>query len=84
VIFEVESARMDGERVRAEMLGAAAADWLLIGPEGTGSLDIRATLCSRAPVRSTRIGGSAPLLRSRSRLGDDVATLALREPRQVD
>jgi len=25
------------------MLGAAAADWLVIGPEGTGSLDIRAT-----------------------------------------
>ncbi len=43
LIYGLESARMDGERLRAEMLGAAAADWLVIGPEGTGSLDIRAT-----------------------------------------
>ena len=34
LIFEVESAHMDGGRLRADMLGAAAADWLLIGPEG--------------------------------------------------
>ena len=26
------------------MVGSAAADWVLIGPERTGSLDIRATL----------------------------------------
>ncbi|HBZ70079.1 MAG TPA: DUF3237 domain-containing protein [Deltaproteobacteria bacterium] len=44
VIFEVTSARVQGERLRGEMVGAAAADWLLIGPEGTGSLDIRATI----------------------------------------
>jgi hypothetical protein len=26
------------------MMGAAAADWILIGPEGTATLDVRATL----------------------------------------
>ena len=25
------------------MAGSAAADWLIVGPEGTGTLDIRAT-----------------------------------------
>lgn len=44
LIFEVESARVQGDRLRGEMVGSAAADWLLIGPEGTGSLDIRVTL----------------------------------------
>jgi Protein of unknown function (DUF3237) len=44
VIVEVASAEVKGDRLRAEMVGAAAADWLLIGPEGTGTLDIRAAL----------------------------------------
>ena len=26
------------------MIGSAVADWLLIGPEGTGTLDVRAAL----------------------------------------
>jgi hypothetical protein len=44
MIVEVASAEVKGDRLRAEMVGAAAADWLLIGPEGTGTLDIRAAL----------------------------------------
>ena len=44
VIFEVASAQVKGDRLRAEMTGAAAADWQLIGPEGTATLDVRATL----------------------------------------
>ena len=44
VIFEVASVQVKGDRLRAEMMGAAAADWQLIGPEGTATLDIRATL----------------------------------------
>src|SRR5512146_2823362 len=43
LIFEVASAQVQGDRLRGELVGAAAADWLLIGPEGTGSLDVRVT-----------------------------------------
>ena len=38
VIFEVASVQVKGDRLRAEMTGAAAADWQLIGPEGTATL----------------------------------------------
>ena len=44
VIFEVASVQAKGDRLRAEMTGAAAADWQLIGPEGTATLDVRAAL----------------------------------------
>ena len=44
VIFEVASVQAKGDRLRAELTGAAAADWQLIGPEGTATLDVRATL----------------------------------------
>ena len=44
VIFEVASVQVKGDRLRAEMTGAAPADWQLIGPEGTATLDVRATL----------------------------------------
>lgn len=44
MIFEVESVEMKGERLCAEMTGVAAADWFLIDPAGTGTMDIRATL----------------------------------------
>ncbi len=43
LIFEVEHLKMDGERLSGEMAGSASGDWLLIGPDGTGMLDIRAT-----------------------------------------
>lgn len=41
VIIEVASAQVKGDRLSGEMVGAAAADWLLIGSEGTGTLDVR-------------------------------------------
>ena len=44
VITEVGSAHVQGERLSGEMVGSAAADWLCIGPEGTGSPDVRGTL----------------------------------------
>lgn len=44
MIFEAESAKLDGDRLSGEMAGSASGDWLLIGPEGTGTLDVRATL----------------------------------------
>ncbi|HJQ85638.1 MAG TPA: DUF3237 domain-containing protein [Candidatus Binatia bacterium] len=44
VIFEMTGYRLEGERLRATQRGAAAADWLVVGPEGTGTLDSRVTL----------------------------------------
>ncbi len=32
---------MEGERLSAKQLGAAAADWLLVDSAGTGALDVR-------------------------------------------
>jgi Protein of unknown function (DUF3237) len=43
MIFELASAEVKGDRLRGE-LGAAAADWAVLGPEGTGTLDIKWTL----------------------------------------
>ena len=44
VIFEVASAQAKGDRGRGELSGVAAADWLLIGRDGTGTQDVRASL----------------------------------------
>lgn len=43
LIFEVASGTFKGDRLSGQMEGVAAADWLIIGPEGTATLDIRAT-----------------------------------------
>ena len=44
VIVEVSDFRVEGDRLRGKMKGAAAADWLTIGPDATGTLDVRATM----------------------------------------
>ena len=44
LIFEVEDGRIEGERLRGRMVGKAGADWLTVGPDGTGSLDVRSLL----------------------------------------
>ncbi|MGH9016492.1 MAG: DUF3237 domain-containing protein [Acidimicrobiales bacterium] len=44
VIVEVKSFTVEGERLRATHKGTAGADWLTIGPEGTATLDVRATM----------------------------------------
>ena len=44
LIVELASVQVKGDRLRGEMLGSAAADWLILGPEGTGTVDVRATL----------------------------------------
>ena len=44
VVVEITSIEVKGDRLRAQLEGVAVADWLLIGPEGTATLDIRATL----------------------------------------
>jgi hypothetical protein len=44
-ICEVVSARLDGERLKAEMLGHTAADWVTVSPDGRyGAIDVRVTL----------------------------------------
>jgi uncharacterized protein DUF3237 len=44
VIVEVQDFRVEGDRLRGKMKGSAAADWLTIGPDSTGTLDVRATM----------------------------------------
>ena len=44
LIIEVTGVELTGERWRAHQKGAAAADWLILGPDGTGTLDVRATV----------------------------------------
>ena len=43
LIFEAESVKFSGDRFSGEMAGVASGDWLVVGPEGTATLDIRAT-----------------------------------------
>jgi hypothetical protein len=42
LIFEVASGKIVGDRLNGTMEGAANADWLTLGPDGTGTLDVRA------------------------------------------
>jgi hypothetical protein len=44
LIIEITSVQVKGDRLNGEMLGAAAADWATVGPDGTGTLDIRETI----------------------------------------
>jgi Protein of unknown function (DUF3237) len=43
-IFEVESGAAHGPRLCGRLEGRSAADWLTVGPEGTGTIDVRALL----------------------------------------
>jgi|SRR5215471_2341237 len=44
LIGELVSVQVKGDRLRGEMLGAAAADWMIVGPGGIGNVDVRVTL----------------------------------------
>jgi hypothetical protein len=44
VIAEVATAEFDGERFKASLKGAAAADWVTFDSRGLGTLDVRVTL----------------------------------------
>jgi hypothetical protein len=41
MIYEVESGTITGDRLSAKLASTAAADWLVVGPDGTGTLDVR-------------------------------------------
>ncbi|WP_433508154.1 DUF3237 domain-containing protein [Pseudonocardia halophobica] len=43
LVGELASAKIEGERLSAEMVGSAAADWIVVGPEGTAMVDVRST-----------------------------------------
>ena len=45
LIVDVTGARVEGPRLRASMIGTAAADWVTVSADGSiGALDVRATL----------------------------------------
>ena len=44
LIGEIMAARWEGERFKAKMVGAAAADWALMGDNGLLHVDVRMTL----------------------------------------
>lgn len=44
VIVAVKSFIVEGDRLQAKNKGTSGADWLTIGPDGTGTLDVRATM----------------------------------------
>jgi Protein of unknown function (DUF3237) len=39
-IYEVAAGHIEGDRLNAKLAGTAA-DWLVVGPDGTGTLDVR-------------------------------------------
>ena len=40
-IVELEDTVFEGDRLQAKQKGAAAADWVIVGPDGCGMLDVR-------------------------------------------
>jgi hypothetical protein len=44
ITVEITSVDCRGERLRAKLKGAAAADWAVISPAGIGLMDVRLTL----------------------------------------
>jgi hypothetical protein len=41
LVFEVEGGTIKGERLSGSVIGNANADWLVVGADGTGTLDVR-------------------------------------------
>ena len=44
LIVDCISVQVEGDRLCGQMEGRTTGDWILIGPEGTGTLDVRETL----------------------------------------
>jgi hypothetical protein len=44
LIVDCISVEVKGDRLCGQMKGRTTGDWILIGPEGTGTLDVRETL----------------------------------------
>jgi hypothetical protein len=41
LIWEIDGAKINGERLSGEMAGSPGGDWALLGPDGTTTLDVR-------------------------------------------
>ena len=45
IVAEVETVEIEGERLRASMVGKSAADWVTVSPDKSyGTIDVRVTL----------------------------------------
>ena len=44
VVVDILDSRWEGERLKARQKGRAAADWALVGSDGTLAIDVRTTL----------------------------------------
>ena len=44
MVFEVESAKWNGDRISATSVGQSAADWMSVSASGVGTLDVRAMM----------------------------------------
>ena len=44
IVAEVAGTRYDGDRLTATQKGSSAADWALLAPDGTATLDVRHTV----------------------------------------
>lgn len=43
-IIQAQSGRLEGDRIHASVKSTQAGDWLTVSPDGTATLDVRATL----------------------------------------
>ena len=41
IVFEVHDGQVTGERLSGKQVGHVDGDWLIVGPDGTGLLDVR-------------------------------------------
>jgi hypothetical protein len=44
VVGELAGGRFEGDRLQASIVGSAGADWLLVGSDNVGKVDVRVTL----------------------------------------
>ena len=44
IVIDISGCHYEGERIKAKQKGSAAADWALLAPDGTATLDVRLTL----------------------------------------
>ncbi|WP_313024430.1 DUF3237 domain-containing protein [Pseudomonas lopnurensis] len=81
VIAEIRNASWEGERLNAKQKGNAAADWALVGADGTLAIDVRTTLETddgaiifvsyEGRAQMTQNGASPLIITPRFETGDD-------------
>lgn len=81
VIAEVRNASWEGERLKAKQKGVAAADWALVGADGTLAIDVRLALETHdgaiifvsyeGRAQMTQTGASPLMITPRFETGDE-------------